>query len=325
LLNIVFTKAFLTKDSPLIKACFLALFAVFFFYPDAVFAQTTQGADTFGALLCNAFENSRPLGNAFQWVAYCGAIVAMMYGIHYLRKHSEGGGQVHLGVPLLFLFGAACLFALPGIFSVIVNSFYTAGNAGLENCTPGGVSGGGRGLDHMMEKFIENIRDPIRLVISLVAILAGLFFLISGLMKASKAGQDPKTNSIQTILVHLGFGALLMTIGTNLDMMLASLFGGTEKAYELNWGTVEGILGTKADEMERFKKAIHAALQFVQIVGLIAFVRGWLILKKVMDASGGNASLTQGLTHILGGCLAVNIGQFLELMDKTFGSNLIQQ
>jgi intracellular multiplication protein IcmC len=68
--------------------------------------------------------------------------------------------------------------------------------------------------------------------------------------------------------------------------------------------------------------AVNSALTFVQVIGVIAFVRGWLILKKVVEGSG-NVSLAQGLTHILGGVLAINIFQFLLIMDHTFGLNLL--
>ncbi|MDD3371703.1 MAG: hypothetical protein PHE27_07775, partial [Alphaproteobacteria bacterium] len=164
----------------------------------------------------------------------------------------------------------------------------------------------------------SNIKVPMRAVLSVIAGLAGLYMIISGLMKASKAGLDPKTHNPHVILTNVGFGAILMMIGTNLTTLLGSVFG-TEEILELSnisWNT------PVPEASQQFNNAINAALTFVQIIGGIAFVRGWLILKKVVEGTT-NDPLAKALTHILGGCLAINIGKFLEIMDATFGTNLL--
>jgi hypothetical protein len=55
---------------------------------------------------------------------------------------------------------------------------------------------------------------------------------------------------------------------------------------------------------------------------MIAFVRGWLILKRASEGSG-QATMAQGFTHLFGGVLAMNIFGFLEIMDSTFGTNFL--
>jgi len=105
-------------------------------------------------------------------------------------------------------------------------------------------------------------------------------------------------------------------------MMLGSLFGtGTTitSPNTLTWSGLEQLTGGAT---QQFKTAVAAALTFVQLIGVIAFVRGWLMMKKFVEGAG-NISFAQALTHILGGCLAINIAAFLKILDTTFGTNLL--
>jgi hypothetical protein len=72
----------------------------------------------------------------------------------------------------------------------------------------------------------------------------------------------------------------------------------------------------------QFSNAIEAALTFFQLIGMIAFVRGWMIMKSASEGTG-NATMAQGITHIIGGVCALNIFQFLHVFDYTFGTNLL--
>ncbi|MDR3423520.1 MAG: hypothetical protein P4M13_00365 [Alphaproteobacteria bacterium] len=276
-------------------------------------------SSTLGGIFCTIYPNVKPFGMLFAWIAYGAGAVFVVQGIHHLRLHTDNASNNPLHRALMLWFGAACLMALPDFIGTIVGSLYTQQTAGGTLACTGGSSGnGGAGLDGMMTGFISNIKDPLISIISLIAILCGLYMIVRGLMKASKYGFDPKTNSIHSVLTHIGFGALLMTIGDNLNMMMTSVFGTSSVTSAIDWTTV-GSMGAS----QSFSDAINAGLEFVQIIGAIAFVRGWLILKKVVEGGGGNVTLAQGLTHILGGVVAINIFAFLKVMDATFGTGLL--
>ena len=280
-------------------------------------------ASTLGDVLCSGFTNAKPFGKVLQWIAYAAGAVAGVQGIHHARLHTEDPRNHPLHRALMLWFGAMCLLALPSVVTTVAMSLYggslTGGSLG---CGAGGAGGGGTGLDGMMSGFIDNIKNPIQSVVALTAFLSGLFMMVRGLMKASKFGFDPKANSVHSVLTHIGFGALLMTIGDNLDMMLESVFGNHDKSggSVISWGGLSALSGGVSSQ---FTTAVNAALTFVQLIGCIAFVRGWLIMKKVVEGGHGNVTMAQGITHILGGVLAINIGGFLLLMDTTFGTGLL--
>jgi hypothetical protein len=59
-----------------------------------------------------------------------------------------------------------------------------------------------------------------------------------------------------------------------------------------------------------------------QLVGLISFVRGWNILRNAIEGVG-QATVPQGLTHIIGGVLAMNISGFMVALDATLGIHTV--
>jgi hypothetical protein len=309
-----------SKSSPLFAITVMAA-ALWLGAAHAAFAQLTPPPSTLGTIFCNAVKNARPFGDVFAYIAYVSGIISMLRGIHLLRMHAEDPRNHKLNVPLMFLFGAACLLMFPTAVATIENTLYVpvlGGGLNAIDCTAGAVPPSVTGLEGMLTNFVTNISVPLSMVISITAVLAGLLMILRGLMKASKYGTDPKTNSIHSILTHLGFGALLVTLGDNLQMMLDSVFGsGTHRTSAIAWGASLSAIVTP-----EFQTAVNSALIFVQLIGGIAFVRGWLVMKKVVEG-GSNATLTQGLTHIIGGVLAINIGGFLTLMDVTFGTNLL--
>jgi intracellular multiplication protein IcmC len=290
----------------------------------AIWLGTATGASaqvaSFGDMLCEAFENAAPFGEMFQWVAYIAGVSAALRGLYHFKAHADNPGQNKLAVPLMYMFGGMGLLALPGFIGMIQESLFENGGGGNVECAAVAVTGAGSTtttLNTMMVGFMDNIGQPLITIASVVAFLAGLVMVITGLMKASKAGKDPQAHNPKVVLANIGFGSILMVIGENLRVFLESLFGTRDVTApsELAWTLPE-------DVSEQFADAISAALYFVQVIGAIAFVRGFLILKKVVEGTT-NDPLAKALTHIIGGAIAVNIAAFLRIMDNTFGTALV--
>lgn len=72
---------------------------------------------------------------------------------------------------------------------------------------------------------------------------------------------------------------------------------------------------------------VLSIIAFVQFVGLLAFIRGWLVLNAIGKRQ--DATLGKGITHIVGGVFAVNIVVVAKITAVTFGikglSMLMQQ
>jgi hypothetical protein len=301
----------------------------------AAFAQITLGD-----MICNASTNiytssSFSIANLLDGISYIAGAALIGHGLIGLKEHAENPSKPPLHQAIARIAGGTGLLALPSFAYWLVQSFFGVssipGDPGAGYACPGGgpVTGGsGITLDVLMDNLVSNIvglpgsgaSSPFLILMSVAAITYGVFLIIRGLIKASKHGTDPNAYSIPKILTSLIVGTILVTVGQSLNMILTTLFGTdstTPASDVLNWNIVQELnAGTQ------FTTAIIAALTFFQMIGIIAFVRGWMIVKNAAE-NVGQATMVQGFTHIIGGVLAINIYGFLEIIDKTFGTNML--
>jgi len=279
-------------------------------------------AQTLGHMMCNVFENLGPVVFLMNALAYVAGAVLLGQGVLHLKTHTENPNNNPLHQSMSRLAAGAALLALPYFANVLVNTlFFDVGGGGVESCKVGAVvpiGGGIGGLDVLVTNLVGNIQDALVSLLSVVAIVMGVFLLIRGLMKGAKYGTDPRSNSVPNIATHLVIGAILIVIGESLRTMLLTIFGNANIQDS-------GIILAWADSLDptgHFGTAITAALTFFQLIGMIAFLRGWYIIKNAVEGAG-QATMAQGFTHIIGGVLAINIYSFLQIMDQTFGTNFL--
>ena len=287
-------------------------------------------ATTMGDMICNAANELGPFTYLFNGVAYLAGALFVGQGLMHLKGNPENPNNHPMHKALAHIIGGAFLLALPNFANTLVNSlFFVNDGGGLSSCgnyLEPGNGGGNAGLDVLLSNLINNIADPLDFLVSAAAIVAGVFLLVRGLIKGAKYGQDPKANSPTHILSNLIIGAILIVVGQSFSVVMTSLFGfGSSGMLGMVGGTDAVTTWTSnwdVDVSQQFITAVVAALTFIQLIGMIAFVRGWYIVKNAIEGSG-QATVAQGFTHIIGGVLAINIYYFLEVMDATFGTGLL--
>lgn len=67
------------------------------------------------------------------------------------------------------------------------------------------------------------------------------------------------------------------------------------------------------------QQSITALLGLVQVVGVIAFIRGWIYLARSGEQGAQQNTFGKGLTHIIGGILCINIVATRDVIWNTFG------
>jgi hypothetical protein len=322
-----FVRALRVVSSQILTGFAFALLATFALAEPA-FAAT----GTLGDIFCNSSTNLQGFGHLYSACAFIMGVGFMGWGFYELVKHHDNPRERPMHHPLMKISGGAALMAAPYVAQALINTFYTTGGGGgLVACTAGAVTAttsGNVGLDVLIQNLTDNIKGPLDYAMGAIAIVIGLFMIVRGLLKASKYGVDPRTHSLTSILSNLTVGTLLIVVGQTTDAALGTLFG-------INWGGVEGGgASTGASTVggwtfvqdlnagQQFINSVAAALLFFQLVGMIAFVRGWMIMKSAAEGQG-QATMAQGITHILGGAVAMNVFNFLEMMDNTFGTGFL--
>jgi len=282
-----------------------------------------------GEVFCTAANNISPFANVFNWFAWVAGALFVTQGVVHLKGYYENPNQHPMQRIVAMLSGGAFLMALPSVIGTLIASFFPSGDANAGGMIIAGCSiyagatstGGAVPLDQMLANFVGNIQAPLVFLVTTVSITLGIYLIVRGLLKASKYGTDAKTTSATSIVTNLLIGTFLCVLGQNIDMIRASVTGDTGSLTQFEALSWTSLQNTGVD-VSHFRTAIKAALTFFQLVGLISFVRGWNVIRNAVEGVG-QATVAQGITHIVGGVLAINIYLFMEIMDKTFGTAFV--
>ena len=277
-----------------------------------------------GDIFCNVYGNLAYFADFYNWIAYVIGAYLIALGVYGMSKHFESPGKHELYAQIWRITAGALMMCLPAVVGTLITTvFFSSSGGGLNYCNAGGtIASGAMTLDLMLENAVYNLQGPFVALMSLIANIVGLYFIIHGLYMASRHGYDPKSLTPARIITNIFVGTLLVAIGSSFDVFLSTIFGygGTAGAGAsvVGW-TMVSNLTSDTTAQAHIQGAIRAALTVVQMVGIIAFIRGFMIMKKAAEGSG-QATMPQGLTHIIGGVLAINIYQFLTAMQSTFGT-----
>jgi len=131
-------------------------------------------------------------------------------------------------------------------------------------------------------------------------------------------------------LIYMMVGSVLIYIAGAYDIIMGSVFGNLVSTPfangEINFGS-SGI-GTDlfgyasangiGDQWSQFSNTL---LLFVQLIGFLSFIRGWFIIAGTAQQSQQGATMGKGLTHIIGGVLAINLTTVVSILRYSAGIN----
>lgn len=141
--------------------------------------------------------------------------------------------------------------------------------------------------------------------------LIGMAFIMRGVYQLKVYGDLRTMMSTQTNLkstLMLFFVGVALMFSTNmLQTMMLTTFG------------YASPLEIKGVENKYFSaESMRVILHFVQFIGLVSFIRGFIYLTQSQN-SGGHHSFGKALTHIFGGTLAINIQGTSNVLKASFG------
>jgi len=277
-----------------------------------------------GQIISNAgaFAISGPVRTFVSGLAYIIGAILVATGLRKLIRYMDDPGRNNMAEPWMYLFAGAALVALPWfIFGSLLPSLL--GDEGSPYWVNEGetIEGGtGEGLDARFISFVSNINGPLRFAISAVCWLIGIVMAFNGIVRLTKvAQQGPKgpagAGTIMTFIV----AAILLSIGNIMNAVSVSVLGSQDFTTNYQLVAIPAALGSHG---QMAQSAFQAALIFVQLVGWLAFARGWLLIRDIVDGTS-KSSMLSGFTHVVGGALAANIGLVLQALQATLGITII--
>ncbi|GAB5389559.1 MAG: type IVB secretion system protein IcmC/DotE [Alphaproteobacteria bacterium] len=188
------------------------------------------------------------------------------------------------------------------------------------------MSDAAAGFDRMLVVIAEDLlrsgEGPLYALAFTACYVAGLAIAVSSLMKMTRAASagpmgmhSPWAGPIMGLVV----ATMLVALPTAIDVGTESIFMGNTSP--LSWSDMESRIDATGGLDERVQRVIWASIMIIQFVGLIAFVRG-LFLMKANAEGNSQATIGQALTHMIGGVLAINLGELIKVLEVTFDITL---
>lgn len=165
---------------------------------------------------------------------------------------------------------------------------------------------------------IANSMQPVERLISGAAYLMGLGFAIKALYSLKGYGESrtmmSSNTSIKEPLIYMLVAAMLIYLPTGFEVLMNSTFGySSVLAYAPVNSNSEAI-----DTLFGPGSAVGASLALIiQTIGLVAFVRGWVLIARSASHGQQPGGTGKGLIHIFGGILAMNIVGTLQIINNT--------
>ena len=288
------------------------------------------GAGAMGEALCNMIDNTAAFPTFLTAIAYMIGLTMGVWGILKLRDHVQNPQQTSLSEGVSRLVAGGFFFALPLIVDVARNTLTDAGltgaaaapitAAGYNNAGIACGGGGPLGLDGVLTCLMDDVMGPLNLALNFFAFVAGMILIMIGISRLIKSAQEGARGpgGIGTIMTFVAGGALVSynelvrAVSTSITGEAATRTFGTLSMSPCAGG------GMACAEAQTAHATISAILQFVIIVGLISFVRGIFIIRGVAEGNQ-QASMMAGITHIVGGALAVNLGPLINMVQTSLG------
>ena len=197
------------------------------------------------------------------------------------------------------------------------------------------------------QSILENISTlllPITQLVLAVSFVAGIAFMFKGVAMLHSFGQIQhqmsKPHGITGPFIYMGIGAALLYLPSTVVTASNTIFGSSftdffTPADTINFTgiddasmSVSNIPNYEQNASNKlmayydigggqeWASLIDVVVKFIQLIGLIAFIRGWFILSHSAEGNSQQGGLSKGLTHIIGGILSINFIPFMQALSQ---------
>ncbi|WP_131777735.1 type IV secretion protein IcmC [Legionella fairfieldensis] len=150
------------------------------------------------------------------------------------------------------------------------------------------------------------------------AYLIGIAFAFKAIYSLKMYGESrtmmSNSGSIKEPVVYFIVAGIFIYFPTGMQVMLQTTFGENSiLAYapiNSNNTALSTLFGTGS--------SVGNSLSIIiQVIGVIAFVRGWVLIARSASQGQQPGGTGKGLVHVFGGILAMNIVRTLEIINNT--------
>lgn len=276
-------------------------------------------AQTIGSMIKSTAQSFEKLPAILNFIAYFTGILFTVIGLFKFKDHVDNPRETKLSEGIKRFVAGGLFLSGPYTMRALYATLYGDDNYGTRQITDTGRTSAtltSGGLDEMIVNLMVNIGAPIELLLTSFTYIAAITLLLVGISRLTKRMEEGPRGpaGMGTIMTFVASGALF-SFADMMGVFSSSMFGNTTVMTDLD---IDSSIVSDATERARLEAVVESVMAFVMIVGYIAFIRGWFVLKAFADGSN-NATLAQGLTFLFGGALAINLGELVNMLQTTVG------
>ena len=178
---------------------------------------------------------------------------------------------------------------------------------------------------------LQKIVGPITVVLLSISYVAGIVLIFRGLGLLKAFGmpltQATRPGEIAGPLVYLIVGAALIYMPSTVEVTSHTFFGRGSKSVVIGGKIQLSALGNAATKIlsyapelgieKYWQDFVNTIILYVQLIGLLAFIRGWFIIAHSGQPGVQPGSISKGIIHIIGGIIAINFLPVFEILRNT--------
>jgi len=180
---------------------------------------------------------------------------------------------------------------------------------------------------------VSKVIVPLTGMVLVISYVCGIYMIFHGISEMRKLTNfmmaQSQSESLSGPILHLVVGAILIWLPTSTDILTNTLFGGTNSIFgsgtglnSINYsaaGTGSTLLSYLPGDgvTQQWASIADTLVLYIQFLGLLSFIKGWFLISKSAGAGGQQGNFAKGLTHIIGGIVAINFVGAVEIISNT--------
>ena len=280
-----------------------------------------SGNDTFGRIVNSVMlDTSAPFMSFLIALSFLAGIAAVASGLIQLIKDNDGtGGGRSSGISngLLKIFAGAFLVALPVVVQVGATTFFGDSNLNTFS-TAGGVCEPATSTAENMYQAFANFTldsvDPLTQAGMVVAVILGIFLLITGLQRLAnyKNPNSPHFDKMNSFIVRLIVGILFINFPFVIDAIGTSFsFDNTVNYRSILSHSQSAASGMNTgDAAQQYANMMQLIMYGLYPFGLFALISGVRVFYLAAEDTGGRSNFGQGVVRMVAGVLLLNMSMF---------------
>lgn len=190
-----------------------------------------------------------------------------------------------------------------------------------------------------VQDILQNLQKVLNPALGLmlgISFIVGVVFVLRGLILLRSfslpMNQATRPGELSGPLISILVGSILIYIPTSTEVLSTTFFGNVPSIFP---GTTSSTfvprienLGRASDQImgyapqsleSQWATLIDTVVFYMQFIGFLAFLRGWIIIAQAGQHHGQPGSISKGLIHIVGGILAINFLPLVDALSNTLG------